>query len=480
MDNIIDDLNSNNNSEVQMNNDLRNSSNEDSWTKIGEKILTSARAELYVSMRYLYLALNSLGFVRYPKTFLVACDGENIYYNPLKLSEKYKQNPVLVNRAYLHMILHCMFRHLYVDTESSEQERKIELWNMSCDIAVEYLIDHMEYSSIRQLIPDIRENVYKKMEQEFKVISAENVFRFLLDQEDSFVSKLLDTFLVDDHSIWYQTRQKRKEKKNQSQHQNQQDENEDNEDQEDLQNNLQYQVGKDKWKDISKKVETDLSTYQNGIGSEKIYLSKQLSASNSEKMSYREFLRKFAVLRETMQVDMDSFDYGFYHFGMEMYGNIPLIEELEYKEEMRIEEFVIVLDTSGSCSGTLIQNFLEETYTILSERESFFQKMNLHIIQCDNEIQSDICIHSKEELELYKHNFEVKGFGGTDFRPAFEYVNQLIEKKQFTHLKGLLYFTDGYGIYPSKKPAYQTAFIFVETRGETKTVPPWAMKLEID
>jgi len=127
----------------------------------------------------------------------------------------------------------------------------------------------------------------------------------------------------------------------------------------------------------------------------------------------------------------------------------------------------------------LIKKFLEETYAILLEQESFFNKINLHIIQCDNEIQSDICIHTRKELDEYKENFEVKGFGGTDFRPAFEYVNALIEQKKFNRLNGMLYFTDGNGIYPSKKPPFQVAFIFVETKGELKKVPPWAIKLEI-
>lgn len=50
-----------------------------------------------------------------------------------------------------------------------------------------------------------------------------------------------------------------------------------------------------------------------------------------------------------MQVDMDSFDPIYYHFGMETYGNMPLIEPLETKEMKKIEDFVIVIDTSMSC-----------------------------------------------------------------------------------------------------------------------------------
>ena len=60
---------------------------------------------------------------------------------------------------------------------------------------------------------------------------------------------------------------------------------------------------------------------------------------------------------------------------MEQYGNLPLIEPLEYKEVNRLEELVIAIDTSGSCSKELVRRFLGETYQILSTRENFFKKM---------------------------------------------------------------------------------------------------------
>lgn len=87
---------------------------------------------------------------------------------------------------------------------------------------------------------------------------------------------------------------------------------------------------------------------------------------------YRKFLRKFAFPREEIQLDEDSFDYIFYNFGMEQYGNLPLIEPLEYKEVNRLEELVIAIDTSGSCSKELVRRFLGETYQILSTPGEFF------------------------------------------------------------------------------------------------------------
>lgn len=91
-------------------------------------------------------------------------------------------------------------------------------------------------------------------------------------------------------------------------------------------------------------------------------------------------------------------------------------------------------------------------------------------------MQKDDVVESKEELEVLLNDFTIVGGGGTDFRPVFTYVNHLLEEGDLKNLGGLLYFTDGKGIYPKKKPKYQTAFLFLSDY-EEKQVPPWAMQL---
>ena len=76
--------------------------------------------------------------------------------------------------------------------------------------------------------------------------------------------------------------------------------------------------------------------------------------------------------------------------------------------------------------------------------------------------------------------FEIQGQGGTDFRPAFEYVSGLRARGEVGNLKGLIYFTDGKGIYPVKAPPYDTAFVFVEDMFSDESVPPWAMKVVLE
>ena len=75
-----------------------------------------------------------------------------------------------------------------------------------------------------------------------------------------------------------------------------------------------------------------------------------------------------------------------------------------------------------------------------------------------------------------KHG-KLEGFGSTDFRPVFEFTQKLIDKKEFANLKGLIYFTDGFGIFPAKKPAFDAAFVFVDDGYNNLDVPAWAIKL---
>ena len=72
---------------------------------------------------------------------------------------------------------------------------------------------------------------------------------------------------------------------------------------------------------------------------------------------------------------------------------------------------------------------------------------------------------------------KIKGLGGTDFRPVFSFVDQLVENKEFSNLKGMIYFTDGYGSFPAYRPAYKTAVLFVEDGYNNYDIPAWAIKL---
>lgn len=413
--------------------------------EICHDILTNARNELYLNFRYLDIALSSFEYAADRAIPGIETDGFVIYYQPEYLFSLYQQKRVSINRAYLHMVFHCLFCHM-----DSRGTRAAEYWNLACDIAIESILDSFYVKSVYRHQSPYRREIYGRLSEKLKVLTAEGIYKCLQDMNltVSQYEKMAAEFYVDSHTRWEQDKSPNIPMERQT-----------------------------KWQNTREKMETEMESFGENDAESSKNLLDQVKIENRERYDYRKFLRKFAVLREVPEIDPDSFDYVFYTYGMSLYKNMPLIEPLETKEVFKIEDFVIVIDTSMSVSGELVQNFLQETYGVLSESESYFRKINIHILQCDEEIRSDVTITSREEMEDYMEHFTLNGFGGTDFRPAFEYVNGLLNKGAFKKLRGLLYFTDGKGIYPVKMPPYDTAFVFMEDQYEDISVPGWAMKV---
>lgn len=413
--------------------------------EIGHGILMNARNELYLNFRYLDVALSSFVFEADRKGNVLSTDGFVIYYQPDLLFSMYKSSRILVNRAYLHMLFHCLFNHL-----NGKGNRDKILWDVACDIAIESILDSFYVKPVYRHQSPYRREIYGRITARRKVFTAEGIYKDLtemnLTQEE--LLRMAGEFYVDSHDRWDEEEDPRVSTQRQNQ-----------------------------WQEMREKMETEMESFGEENAQSGKDLLEQIKAENRERYDYKRFLKKFAVLREEAEVDPDSFDPIFYTYGMTLYENMPLIEPLETREVFKIEDFVIAIDTSMSVSGDLVKRFLEETYGMLSESESYFRKVNIHIIQCDEEIRSDVTITSREEMEDYMEHFTISGFGGTDFRPAFEYVNGLLNKGVFKKLRGLLYFTDGKGIYPVSMPPYDTAFVFMEGQYEDISVPGWAMKV---
>ncbi len=413
-----------------------------------EQILVNSRNELYLSMRFLDVALSALRFTADASIHPLGTDGEALHYHPEQLIRIYKADYHMVNRAYLHMLLHCLFAHPFV-----KKERDETLWNISCDIAAEYVLDDLYLACVHRPKSQFRRACYRSFRTKHKVVTAQGIYDELEKNrpDAAELEKLQREFCVDDHSLWNLKRPPSHE-----------------------------QQQKERWDDIREHMQTEMETFSKEASEDSKGLYEQICVENRQRYDYKEFLRKFCVLKEEMQADLDSFDYIFYNYGMEMYGNMPLIEPQETKEVNRIEDFVIVIDTSMSCKGELVRRFLEETYSVLSEAESFSRRIHIHLIQCDERVQNDTVITSREQLKVYMNEFQIIGQGGTDFHPAFAYVDELLGKGVFHRLRGLIYFTDGYGRYPVKKPAYETAFVFMKEDYQDVDVPPWAIKLILD
>lgn len=530
--------------------------------EMGKRILDASRTELYLSMRFLGPALHSLGWIMDLSTAFVGTDAAMIRFNPNYLFQLYVNRPRFLNRTYLHMILHCVFRHMFTAREKEDRE----LWDLASDIAVDAIIDSMEYRAVAELTPEYRQKWYSRLEEEIHVLTAERIYQYFIERKRNYLEEmqLAQIFAYDDHSFWERmedeeenpsgenSRQKdsdnspsgNTDSKNDSENDSENDSghgnddpdskkdsqtgNKENNKEENKEKNSERNARRQRpsgrqdeggnkdsdrrngdekndekygekntheksvrklkkienlnrqWKETSERMEAELLASGKEASQDRGSLDRILSISNRRRTDYREFLRKFAILREVTTIDPDSFDYGFYNYGLEVYGNMPLIEENEYREMNRIRTLVIAIDTSASCQEVLVQRFLNETAAVLRNIGQFFSSSEVHIIECDEHVQDEIVVRDISDLEKYAESFHVKGGFGTDFRPVFSYIEEKRRMGEIRDMEALMYFTDGMGIYPEKPTDYDTAFVFFndEELDDTK-VPDWAMKLYI-
>lgn len=395
-----------------------------------QKIWNLTREQLSVKYPFFHKLLWDFSFEESSETASAGTDGSVIYFNPAFLTDFFRNDPQKLENLLLHILYHCLFLHLVLDVPSDHQ-----LWDQACDLAVYRLLHASEHPDAGEYQPTI-------------------IYHRLLEMKEHNCSQDTDTAPspepMDDHQFW--KRADRQALLEQMQN---------------FWNNSHGAGG--------------LGLYgSDGRGSAPGNMQEEILLREKHRYDFRRFLKRFAIHREELHTDTESFDYIPYIYGLEHYGNMPLIEHLEYQEMNRMEELVIAIDTSGSCSADTVRRFMEETYGILSNHENFFRKMNLYIIQCDSFIQHVMHVTCEKGWKDYLQKLVIHGRGGTDFRPVFEYVENLRSTGQLRNLKGLLYFTDGDGIYPEKPTDYQTAFIFYREKAFHQKVPVWAYKLYMD
>lgn len=443
--------------------------------KLALDVLRLSRNTLLVNLRFLDSALSRFEYIPTEKSTLLT-DGEHLLYSPEHVLKRYKHEKERPVRDYLHVVFHCIYRHMFMDPSLDRP-----LWDLACDIAVENIISELGLRSTSSEIESLQQSYISELKSKTKLLTAEKIYRCFKDEnlDPMKAADIRARFYADNHEIWYMTSEEAEAAYGVS-FRGAQGESSDGEG-DSAEGEGGFAMTKAElaqmWKDISERMGMDLETFSKMQGRHTGSLTQNLLAVNREKYDYTAFLKKFAVMGEQMRINDDEFDYIFYTYGLDLYENMPLIEPLEYKEVKAIKEFVIAIDTSGSTSGELVQKFVQKTYNILKSTESFFSKVNIHIIQCDADIQEDKKITSQEDFDEYLKTMRIRGLGGTDFRPVFEYVETLRKNKEFTNLKGLIYFTDGYGDFPARKPDYDTAFVFVDDEYNNPDVPPWAIKL---
>ncbi len=410
---------------------------------LAKKVLGLARDSIVVKYRFFDRALAAIELIEDESAPGYVGSAGKLTYSPKNLLKDYMEDENFVVRLLLHVIFHNIFLHY-----SRKDIANRQYWDMACDIAVENAVLALENDHPRLRDTDVQ-IVLSKLNKWISRITAENVYReFMVGGISSDSAKeYARLFPMDLHfqeSVSKQTDE--------------------------------IVISQDDWEKIARRVAAELRSFSKDIkGADTVLFN--LRESTRKIYDYDDIVRRFAVMSEEIRVNPDEFDYIYYTYGLSLYENMPLIEPLEYTDEKKIKEFVIAVDTSASVRGKAVEGFLTRTYDLLSESVMFSETLNVHIIQCDSEVTSDITVSDRNELPRIAKNLQVRGFGATDFRPVFGYVDDMIAKREFTDLKGLIYFTDGYGIYPDSPPGYDCMFVFESEDDYRPPVPGWAIKV---
>ena len=247
-------------------------------TELCLRILQTCRAELCDLFPYLDAAFDCLRW-RFGAETGFSVDGQAMYFPVRETLKCYSREPAALRRGYLHMLLHCLFLHLFKPAG--------EMWDIACDMAVEQMIERQAQPRLA-LENAVRKDCFDRMGSE--PLPAERILELL--EAGAFpytMEEMRAAFSFDDHSRWDES----------------------------AAGGLRSQ-----WEQML------LDAAKNKAGKGKRGTTSGAATESpmetaESKYDYRKFLQRFTFPREEVELDTESFDYIFYNFGMEQYGSMP-------------------------------------------------------------------------------------------------------------------------------------------------------------
>lgn len=409
-----------------------------------EEILDWSRRKLASKLPEFYPALYLLIPEKSEAAGHLRTDGEYLYYHPETVVKDYLTRKDEIAVQILHIVIHGLMGHFAKRRGSNAQ-----IFDAAADLKVSELMKRMSVPfAVRWKAADERKL------KAFESTSLEVICQ--LPESKKEAQEMLETaapFRMDDHSAWVSNTGNGKGK------------------------GVSDALAK-MWHDAALQVAQGMAdrkdrNYGNLAGE----FCEEFRNVPESTVSYRELIRRFCSTCERQEVDPDSINAIWYHVGMELTGDAPILEPEEVREDAPALELAVALDTSGSCSGDVMRGFLSELLAIL--RDAGGPNVEFTLIQCDAEIQSVQTMTREDTAEQILNGMQVVGFGGTDFRPVFNYIegeNCSCEGKRF---RGLLYLSDGCGDFPRKKPDYPVIFLFPRGEYYEGMIPSWVTTASI-
>lgn len=165
-------------------------------------------------------------------------------------------------------------------------------------------------------------------------------------------------------------------------------------------------------------------------------IEKLIEEIVNPKKSWKELLKEF--VRATARDD-----YSWSRINRRYAGAGFILPSLH---SQRVGTLVFVRDTSGSMTGLEAECNAEVQQVIDEVRPE-----KVVVIDCDADVHQVFELEDGESIHGSQGR-KMKGGGGTDFRPAFDKVNDLVTAGD--EVACVIFFTDLYGTFPDSEPAY--------------------------
>ena len=418
---------------------------------VANEILLSCVKSLSAEFVYFAYPLGKLGAKAKEYIEIPFTDGMGAYFSPEKVCEKGADGHFdEIKGEILHLLMHCIFLHPFKLKVDSER------YSLACDITVGYILDSLQYSVGDKTSKNKRKAVYKLIIDKFGGVNDNFTKQFVASLEKTELEELRSLFTVCDHFKWLKS------------------DVENNDTNATVTLNLDCDSESEEslaegWASISRNLIPQ-------IGKLNPELRKTINVALGGESNYKSFLRTFLRKKECIKSSEEEFDYIYYCLGLNLYKNTPLIENLEYSDERDFSEIAIALDTSGSTDGEPVKKLLNEVFSLIKSMETASMRYKVRIIQCDLKVQREDVVYGSEEFANLMKNYRLIGGGGTDFRPVFNRLTDL--KKKGEKIEGLIYFTDGVGVYPTVIPPFKTCFVVLND--EEVEIPHFAYKINVE
>lgn len=414
-----------------------------------KQILLEARR--YICQQYpLFMdAIYQLQLEEFPQLpEMLSTDGVRLLYHPdLLLEYREKENLEGVVYHILHICFHCLLGHI----QFRSQTKFPQLFDALADYKVKRMLNSFcvllpEPSHLPPLDPYLSLHyadyplplMYEKLQKEPKLA------------RDYLESALM--FYGDNHSVW---------------------------------NMKTMEVDTSDlfvWKNLMEELQTKADSNQYFIFCYDQSITKGGGCWSPKEIDVRfqdyheilsQFLRKSLV--ETSSIL--SIDPMWYHYGLEHFGDIPMIEPGEEDFAPTKGTLIIAIDTSGSCQGELCDRFLAEINSMMEQLQAMDHLEQVVLLQCDMEIQDEVVMSNVGEWNEMLADFTLIGGGGTDFTPVYQ------RGEAYQDVVGLIYLSDGYGTFPQIPSSFPSLFLLTDppdTHLFTDMIPSWVQVAYLD